>query len=50
MTECLWYCMKKSGVAEKYVKVVQDMYEGSVTMVRSAVGMTEAFRVQVGLH
>ena len=21
-----WYCMRKSGVAEKYVRVVQDMY------------------------
>ena len=48
--EELWYCMRKSGVVEKYVKVVQDMYEGSVTMVRSAVGMTDAFRVEVGLH
>ncbi|KAK3544274.1 hypothetical protein QTP86_009070 [Hemibagrus guttatus] len=24
--EELWYCMRKSGVAEKYVRVVQDMY------------------------
>ncbi|KAK3569504.1 hypothetical protein QTP86_032109 [Hemibagrus guttatus] len=27
--EELWYCMRKSGVAEKYVRVVQDMYERS---------------------
>ncbi|KAK3570721.1 hypothetical protein QTP86_025265 [Hemibagrus guttatus] len=25
--EELWYCMRKSGVAKKYVRVVQDMYE-----------------------
>ncbi|KAK3572938.1 hypothetical protein QTP86_010540, partial [Hemibagrus guttatus] len=25
--EELWYCMRKSGIAEKYVRVVQDMYE-----------------------
>ncbi|KAF7649500.1 hypothetical protein LDENG_00140040, partial [Lucifuga dentata] len=25
--EELWCCMRKSGVAEKYVRVVQDMYE-----------------------
>ena len=25
--EELWYCMRKSGVAEKYIRVVQDMYE-----------------------
>ncbi|KAK3510330.1 hypothetical protein QTP70_001350 [Hemibagrus guttatus] len=48
--EELWYCMRKSGVAEKYVRVVQDMYEGSRTVVRCAVGQTEEFNVQVGLH
>ena len=37
-------------MAEKYVKVVQDMYENSVTTVRCAVGMTEGFKVEVGLH
>ena len=42
--------MRKSQVAEKYVKVVQDMYEDSVTTVRCAVGMTEGFKVEVGLH
>ncbi|KAK3511388.1 hypothetical protein QTP70_006111 [Hemibagrus guttatus] len=35
--EELWYCMRKSGVAEK-------------TVVRCAVGQTEEFKVEVGLH
>ncbi|KAK3528813.1 hypothetical protein QTP70_011605 [Hemibagrus guttatus] len=48
--EELWYCMRKSGVAEKYVRVVQDMYERSRTVVRCAVGQTEEFKVKVGLH
>ncbi|KAK3547776.1 hypothetical protein QTP86_029920 [Hemibagrus guttatus] len=48
--EELWYCMRKSGVAEKYVRVVQDMYEMSRTVVRCAVGQTEEFKVEVGLH
>ncbi|KAK3550617.1 hypothetical protein QTP70_000690 [Hemibagrus guttatus] len=48
--EELWYCMRKSGVAEKYVRVVQDMYERSRTVVRCAVGQTEEFNVEVGLH
>ncbi|KAK3567735.1 hypothetical protein QTP86_024053, partial [Hemibagrus guttatus] len=48
--EELWYCMRKSGVAEKYVRVVQDMYERSRTVVRCAVGQTEEFIVEVGLH
>ncbi|XP_061621461.1 uncharacterized protein LOC133474126 [Phyllopteryx taeniolatus] len=48
--EELWYCMRKSGVAEKYVRIIQDMYEGSRTAVRCAVGVTEEFKVDVGLH
>ncbi|KAK3569687.1 hypothetical protein QTP86_002622 [Hemibagrus guttatus] len=48
--EELWYCMRKSGVAEKYVRVVQDMYERSRTVVRCGVGQTEEFKVEVGLH
>ncbi|KAK3520256.1 hypothetical protein QTP70_019682, partial [Hemibagrus guttatus] len=48
--EELWYCMRKSGVAEKYVRVVQDMYESSRTVVRCAVGQSEEFKVEVGLH
>ncbi|KAK3521291.1 hypothetical protein QTP70_003137 [Hemibagrus guttatus] len=48
--EELWYCMRKSGVGEKYVRVVQDMYERSRTVVRCAVGQTEEFKVEVGLH
>ncbi|KAK3572244.1 hypothetical protein QTP86_029403 [Hemibagrus guttatus] len=48
--EELWYCMRKSGVAEKHVRVVQDMYERSRTVVRCAVGQTEEFNVEVGLH
>ncbi|KAK3521277.1 hypothetical protein QTP70_003124 [Hemibagrus guttatus] len=48
--EELWYCMRKSGVAEKYVRVVQDMYERSRTVVRCAVGQTEEFNVEVGPH
>ncbi|KAK3524726.1 hypothetical protein QTP86_001651 [Hemibagrus guttatus] len=48
--EELWYCMRKSGVAEKYVRVVHDMYERSRTVVRCAVGQTEELKVEVGLH
>ena len=47
--EELWYCMRKSGMAEKYVRLVQHMYEGSGAVVRCAVGTTESFKVKVGL-
>ena len=42
--------MRKLGTAEKYVRLVQDMYEGSETVVRCAVGTTESFKIKVGLH
>ena len=48
--EELWYCMRKSIIVEKYVQLVQDMYEGSETVVRCAVGNKESFKVKVGLH
>ena len=48
--EEVWYCMRKSGLAEKYVRIVQYMYDDSTTAVRCAVGVTERFEVKVGLH
>ena len=48
--EELWYCMRKSGIAEKYVRLVQNMYEGSETVLRCSVETTESFKVKVGLH
>ena len=48
--EELWYCMRKSGIVEKYVQLVQNMYEGCETVVRCAVETTESFKVKVGLH
>ena len=39
--EELWCCMRKSGMAEKCVQFLQDMYKGSKTMVRCAVGTTK---------
>ena len=47
--EELWYCMRKSKIVEKYVQLVQDMYEGSETVVRCAVGTTESFNVKIEL-
>ncbi|KAK3560412.1 hypothetical protein QTP86_008467 [Hemibagrus guttatus] len=60
----VWKCLREAAVefltslfnrvlervAEKYVRVVQDMYERSRKVVRCAVGQTEEFKVEVGLH
>ena len=35
---------------EKYVMIVQDMYEGARTRVKSSVGLTAKIPVGVGLH
>ena len=48
--EGLWYCMGKSGIVENYVQLVQDVYEGSKTVVMCAVGTAESFKVGVGLY
>ena len=42
--------MRKSEIMEKYVQLVQDMYEGSETVVRCAVGITKSFKIKIGLH
>ena len=36
--------------SEKYMPLVQDMYEESETVVRCAIKTTESFKVKVGLH
>ena len=46
--EEVWYCMRKSGLAEKYVRIVQDMYDDSTTAVRCAVGVTDGVRGEGG--
>ena len=50
--EEMWYCMRKSGLAEKYVIIVPYMYDDSTTApaVMCVVGVTERFEVKAGLH
>ena len=48
--EEVWYCMRKSGLGEKYVRIVKYMYDDSTTAVRCAIGVTEGFEVKVALH
>ena len=37
-------------MAGKCVRVVQDRYDSSMTDVRCAVGVTDGFNLEVGLH
>ena len=46
----VWICIREKGVPAKYVMIVQDMYEGERTRVKSSLGITDMIPVGVGLH
>ena len=48
--EELWCGIRKSGIMNKYVKLVKDMYEESETVVRCALESIERFKVKIGPH
>ena len=48
--EELWECLRLAETSECYIRIIQDMYDGATTTVRSAAGLTEEFKVGVGLH
>ena len=48
--ELIWHCLRKQGVAEEYVRVVQDMYRDCETVVVTTVGETESIKIDVGLQ
>jgi hypothetical protein len=48
--EVLKWALRRKGVPKTYINVVEDMYEGSCTRVKSMCGETEDFEVGVGVH
>ena len=48
--EEIWRTMRERLVPDKYVKLVQDMYTGCRTKVRTVAGESSKFNVEVGLH
>ena len=48
--EEIWRTMRERLVPEKYVKLVQDMYTGCRTKVRTVAGESSKSNVEVGLH
>ena len=48
--EELWECLRLAETSEFYLMIIKDMYDGATTTVRSAAGLTEEFKIDVGLH
>ena len=48
--EVVWWSMRRRGIPEQYVRLVQDMYEGGKTRVCSPAGDSDTFPVKVGVH
>ncbi len=50
LRDLIWWAMRKGTIPEGYVQVIQDMYRGTKTRVKTICGRTEYFEVKVGLH
>ena len=48
--EELWEYLRLAETSECYIKIIQDMYDGATTTVKSTAGFTKEFKVGVGLH
>ncbi|GJR62190.1 ataxia telangiectasia mutated family protein [Tanacetum coccineum] len=48
--ELIWKTLSDKETPTRYIKVIQDMYEGARNYVRTPIGNTEYFLVDVGLH
>ena len=46
--DLIWWCLRKKGVPEKYVQIVQEIYRPSKTQVVTQKGETEYFPIEVG--
>ena len=44
----VWEVLRERGVDEAYVRVVQDMYEGATTKIKTRTGLSGSFEVKVG--
>ncbi|KAE8674435.1 Detected protein of unknown function [Hibiscus syriacus] len=48
--DTIWKTLETRRIQTAYIRVIRDMYYRSTTYVRTTVGDTEAFPVEIGLH
>ncbi|XP_071687064.1 uncharacterized protein [Rutidosis leptorrhynchoides] len=46
----IWKTLNVRGIPSRYIRAITDMYEGAKSCVRTPVGNTEYFPIDVGLH
>ena len=46
--EVMWWVLEKNGVPLKYIKLIKDMYDNTVTSVRTSDGITSEFPITIG--
>ena len=46
----MFWALRKKGVQERMIKIVESMYDGAKTCVRTGEGYSSYFEVKVGLH
>jgi len=48
--DVLWRCLEKKGVPMEYTRVIRGMYKWVRTRVRTVIGDTGDFHIDIGLH
>ena len=48
--DVLWWVLEKKMVYSKYIDIIKDMYDNSVTSIRTVEGETMEFPITIGVH
>ena len=48
--DLVYWCLRRRGIPEKLVRLVEATYHGASTVMRTTHGRTDVFPIKVGLH